>query len=175
MVDFEKDEQPDGLPPRPQQHQPPPAPSAQQPFGYPPPPPPGSPVNPYQQSYQQPYYAPPPPDEVTPSVLAHVLTWGVTFFTVLLGWVPALVVMMTSGQRSALVRQHAVTELNAWITALIYYAALSVIGIFTLGIGFVLMIPLAITYFVYFVLAVNKATKPAPFQYPTWLAWPMVS
>ncbi|OIV37596.1 hypothetical protein BIV57_10275 [Mangrovactinospora gilvigrisea] len=103
-----------------------------------------------------------------------MLTWVVTLCSVVLGFVPALVVYLVYRDRSPLARQHAATELNAWITWMIYNVVLGVLGFVTIGIAWIVLLALWVVYLVYAIMALVAAMRGQGFSYPKWLAFPMV-
>lgn len=99
--------------------------------------------------------APPPPVQVEPTAeerLLAALGHTLSMFTFFVG---PLVMMCTSARRSPYVRSHLVTALNFQLTLLI-------VGIVTLGIGF---IAYAVTWIVAGIAAI-LALAGTPFKYP---------
>jgi hypothetical protein len=161
-----------GYPQQPGYYQQPPG-YPQQP-GYPPQQPPGYPQQPgyYQQpGYpQQAWQAGPrplsPSDEQTWAVLAHLAGLLVPF-----GW---LIIYLVLRDRSAFVRHHAAEASNFHLSVLIYSVVLSAVGIplalLTLGIGFLVLIPvyvvLGIGALVLAVLGAMAASRRQEYRYP---------
>ncbi|MGH3743541.1 MAG: DUF4870 domain-containing protein [Mycobacteriales bacterium] len=89
---------------------------------------------------------------------------------VAMGFLAPLIVMLAAGERSAFVRRHAVESLNFQISLLIYYAAAFVAGLLTLGIGFLIIIPVGLVAgvgaLVFIVLATVAASRGEEYRYP---------
>jgi uncharacterized protein len=180
------DDQPSFEPPD-QAHQPPPPDPG--PYGTPPNQPPpygppyGAPPNqppPYGQPYGGPTapYGPPEqyagitsPDDTTWALLAYLGQFAV-------GFIAPLVVYLARKDQSPFVRFHGAQALNLALTGLIVFFGGIALGIVTLGFGLIITIPviiaLAITHFVYMIIASVRVGRRELYRIPTWLCWPMV-
>lgn len=105
-----------------------------------------------------------PNDERLWATLSHALSLVSAW--VALGFIAPLVVMAVFGNRSAYVRHHAVESLNFQITALIVTVVGVVVGILTLGLGFLVLGAYGIFYFVVVILASVKANSGEWYRYP---------
>ena len=133
-------------------------------------------VPPAQNPYGQPMYAPAGDggtiDERNWASAAH---WGsfVAAF-VALAFLAPLLVMLVKGPQSPFIRRHAVESLNFQLSMLIYSFVggllLIPVAIFTLGIGLLLIIPLAIAAGVLWIVCVAqgsiKASQGLDYHYP---------
>jgi uncharacterized Tic20 family protein len=109
-----------------------------------------------------------PQDERTWAMLAHLSGLIAAFF--FLGFLGPLVVMLVQGDKSPFVRRHAVEALNFQVTLLLLSIA-AVLGIvFTLGIGALLIVPLAalvaIAALILIIVAMVKASGGEEYRYP---------
>jgi uncharacterized protein len=117
-------------------------------------PPPPPPAGPYQAQT-----ALSPADEKLWATLIHI--GGILF-----GFLPALIGYLVLKDRGPFIRAHSATALNFQISLVIYSIALSIIGIITLGIGFLLFIPLGIAALVFMIIAAVTANNGQPYTYP---------
>jgi uncharacterized Tic20 family protein len=136
---------------------------------------------PQQPAYQQaPYGQPPqpygyyPPPAVRTSndrMWASAAHWGTIVAAWLaMGFLAPLVIMLTVGNDSPYVRKQAVESLNFQISLLIYAAAGVLFSIVTLGLGLLLVLPVAgivaIVALVLIVIASVRAGNGEDFTYP---------
>lgn len=113
-----------------------------------------------------------PSDERTWAGAAHWSALVAAF--VALAFLGPLVVMIAKGTQSAYVRHHAVESLNFQLSVLIYGFAggmvAVVLAIATLGLGLLLVIPLALAFagfwLVVTIIAAVKAGNGEPYRYP---------
>ncbi|TDD58117.1 DUF4870 domain-containing protein [Kribbella antibiotica] len=111
------------------------------------------------QSQQQPYQPQPlsPQDERTWALLAHILT-------IVAGFIAPLVVLLVQGEKSPMVRAHAVESLNFQITVTIGYIASSILMV--VFIGFLTFFAVWAAALVFAILATIAASKGLPYKYP---------
>jgi uncharacterized Tic20 family protein len=111
--------------------------------------------------------------------LGPLLVWAVSVVVsagalALFAWVVPLVIMTDEGRRSPYVREHAVESLNFQISQAIYclvaLVPILVIGFVTLGVGFLLVIPLALGWLVWAFVMMARASSAASagdsYRYP---------
>lgn len=124
---------------------PPPTPQHQQP-------PPGLPnqVSAHVDNPAAPYF--PNQDERTMAMLIHLLG-------LLTGFLGPLILWLVKKDESRFIDHHGKEAVNFMITALIVTLPLLVIGILTLGLGFLLYIPVVIIFFIFDILACIEANK----------------
>ena len=138
---------------------PPPAPGYGAPQGAYPPPAYGPP----QGGYPAPTYSTAPPlndsDQRLWSVLSHLGPF-------IVGFLAPLIIWLVFRGRGALVEDQSKESLNFQITCYIASAALTVIGIITIGIGFLLFIPFGIAYVVFAILAAVRSGSGEFYRYP---------
>ena len=115
---------------------------------------PPPPANPYQA--QTPMT---PSDEKMWATLIHI--GGILF-----SFVPALVGYIVLKDRGPFVRAHTLTALNFQISLVIYSIGIFVIGIVTLGLGWILYAPLVIGALVFMIIAAVKANEGQYYSYP---------
>jgi uncharacterized Tic20 family protein len=129
----------------------------------PPTPPPGE-GDPY--GYGQP--AAPTSEERNWALAAHVGSLVAAWFA--LAFLAPLIVLLVKGKDSAFVRRHAVESLNFQLSMLIYLGIAFVLALVTLGIGLVIIVPVAIVvgivYLVVVILATVKASNGEDYRYP---------
>lgn len=116
--------------------------------------PPPPPASPYQSQSQM-----NPADEKLWATLIHI--GGILF-----GFLPALIGYLVLKDRGPFIRAHTATALNFQISIIIYSIALSIIGIITVGIGFLLFIPFGIAVVVFMIIAAVAANKGQMYTYP---------
>ena len=130
----------------------------------PPTPPPGE--DPY--GYGQPAGAAPTSEERNWALAAHVGSLVAAWFA--LAFLAPLIVLLVKGKDSAFVRRHAVESLNFQLSMLIYLGVAFVLALVTLGIGLVIIVPVAIVvgivYLVVVILATIKASNGEDYRYP---------
>ena len=141
----------------------------QQPPAYQPPPV-------YQQApYQQPAYGYGPVaggvETQTDRNWASAAHWGTLVAAWLaMGFLAPLIIMLTVGNQSPYVRKHAVESLNFQISLLIYCAAAVLFSILTIGLGLIVVVPLALAAFVavliFLIQASIKAANGEDYRYP---------
>jgi uncharacterized protein len=87
-----------------------------------------------------------------------------------MGFLAPLIVLLVKGRESGFVRRHSVESLNFQISVLIYAVAAGVLALVTLGIGLVVIVPVAVLaaigYVVVIVLATVKAANGEDYRYP---------
>lgn len=111
-------------------------------------------------------------------VPGSLVTCGVSS---LFGWVYPLIVMMSRGDRSRTLRENAVESLNFQLTLLIVGLGSSLVflmlTVVTLGLAWLLYLPLVVAYLVYAGVltgtAASKANRGEMYRYP--LTWRMVN
>ncbi len=92
-------------------------------------------------------------DARTWAMLAHVIAAAAALLSAgTIAFVAPLVIWLVYKDRSALVAHHSKQNLNLQITALVIGAAAVVLGVVTLGIGFVVTLPLWGIYALYAVI-----------------------
>ncbi len=112
------------------------------------------------------------------SMLANLLGGLAATFISPLGFLPPLVIYLVFRERSNFVRKQSAEALNFQLTNLILVVgALAVIiigGVFTLGIGLVVLVPLAlivglvwvVLFFIWVILASVRTSKGVAYRYP---------
>jgi len=87
-----------------------------------------------------------------------------------MGFLAPLFIMLTVGNQSRFVRRHAVESLNFQISLLIYSAVAIFFSIITIGLGLIIVIPLAIVALIWALVVVIKASIKAvngeEYRYP---------
>jgi uncharacterized Tic20 family protein len=99
------------------------------------------------------------------ALLASVGSLLTSGLTGLLAWLPGLLIR-NSANATAFDKRHATESLNFQLSLLIYVAALSVVGVVTIGIGFILLVPLGITALVFNITAITAANAGREYRYP---------
>jgi uncharacterized Tic20 family protein len=100
-----------------------------------------------------------PADEKLWATLIHL--GGIIF-----GFLPALIGYLVLKDRGPFIHDHTKTALNFQISLIIYSIGLAVIGIITLGIGFLLFIPFGIAAVIFMIIAAVAANNGQRYQYP---------
>ena len=100
-----------------------------------------------------------PSDEKMWATLIHL--GGIPF-----SFVPALVGYIVLKDRGPFVRAHTLTALNFQISLVIYSIGIFVIGIVTLGPGWILYAPLVIGALIFMIIAAVKANEGQYYSYP---------
>jgi len=112
------------------------------------------------------------------SMLANLLGGLGALFVSPLGWLPPLVIFLIFRERSPFVRKQSAESLNFQLTNLILVAAgiaiIVVGGVFTLGIGLVVLIPVGVIlafvwlvlFIVWVILASVRTSKGVAYRYP---------
>lgn len=153
------------------------------PPGYYPPPgqsPPGGSYPPGSYPAPPPVYWGPPPAALSPqqertwAMFAHIGAIIAGFVLGGMGFVGPLIVMLTSGTKSAFVRRHAVESLNFQLTLIIAsiagVAVSVVLLIVTLGLGLLVLIPLlivgAVVALIFTVIGGVAANNGEDYRYP---------
>jgi uncharacterized Tic20 family protein len=103
------------------------------------------------------------------SMLSNLLGGLAAFFVSPLGWLPPLVIFLIFRERSAFVRKQSAESLNFQLTNLIVVG-----GVFTLGIGLVILIPVGVVaavvwlvlFIVWVILASVRTSKGVAYRYP---------
>lgn len=83
---------------------------------------------------------------------------------VALGFLGPLTIMLTVGERSALVRRHAVEALNFNLSWLLYLVVAGVLCVILVGIP--ILVALGVAYLVCVVLATVEANRGGEYRYP---------
>lgn len=104
----------------------------------------------------------PTKDDMNMAMLAHLL--GI--FT---GFLGPLIIWLVKKEDSAFIEEAGREALNFQITLLIVYVVLGIFGIFTCGLGSLLIFPVWIVALVFMILATLAATKGEAYQYPACL------
>ena len=116
----------------------------------------------------------PTPEERNWAMGAHLGSFLAAY--VALGLLAPLAVLLVKGNTSAFVRRHAVESLNFQITTLIWVALAVALGLITLGVGLLVIIPLAGAYAIFYLIIVIvagvRAAGGGEFRYP--LTWRLV-
>jgi uncharacterized Tic20 family protein len=125
----------------------------------------------------QPYQAAAPPPtqpERNWAMAAHLGSFVAAY--VALGLLAPLLVLLVKGNDSPFVRRHSVESLNFQITVLVWAAIAVVLAVVTLGVGLLVIVPVAglvaILYLVVVILASVRASNGEEFRYP--LTWRLV-
>ena len=100
-----------------------------------------------------------PADEKLWATLIHI--GGILF-----GFLPAVIGYLVLKDRGPFIRAHTQTALNFQISLLIYSIAITIIGVVTLGVGFLLFVPLGIVALVFMIMAAIKANEGQYYSYP---------
>lgn len=108
------------------------------------------------------------------AMFAHLGALIAAFVTGIFAWVPPLIIMVTKGTSSPFVRRQAVESLNfqitVWITSLVGGLVLVLFAIVTLGIGFLVVLPVIFAYFIFYVvvmiIATVRANNGVDYRYP---------
>ena len=103
-----------------------------------------------------------PADERTWGTLAHLSGFLAAY--VALGFLGPLLVMVTVGNRSAFVRQHAVEALNFNLSVLIYLAVSGVLAFVLIGIP--MLVAVGVLYLWTTVQAALAANRGETYRYP---------
>jgi uncharacterized Tic20 family protein len=102
---------------------------------------------------------------------ASAAHWGTLVAAWLaMGFLAPLLIMLTVGNQSPYVRKHAVESLNFQISLLIYGAVAVLFSILTIGLGLIIVIPVALAAFVailvFVIQASIKAANGEDYRYP---------
>jgi len=135
------------------------------------PPPPGYGYSGYQPD-QPPVYPPPgalsPSEERTWAMFAHL--GSIIASLVAMAFLGPLIILLVQGPKSPFVRRHAVESLNFQITLLIALAAGIVLSVVTLGLGLIVVIPVALVVsvgaLIVIVMASVAANNGEDYRYP---------
>jgi uncharacterized Tic20 family protein len=97
--------------------------------------------------------------------------WGTLVAAwIAMGFLAPLIVMLTIGNQSPFVRKHAVESLNFQISLLIYFTVAVLFSLFTLLLGLIIVIPLAlaavVAVLVFLIQASIKAAHGEDYRYP---------
>jgi uncharacterized Tic20 family protein len=101
-------------------------------------------------------------DERAWAVAAHLSSFAAAY--VALGFLGPLFVLFMAGERSAVVRSHAVEALNFNLSVLLYAAVSALLIIVVIGIP--MLIGIAALYLVSVILGAVSAHRGEPFRYP---------
>jgi uncharacterized protein len=114
---------------------------------------------------------PPGPRPLSPSaergwsVAAHLSAVPVAWLTVgVLAFLGPLGVLLVAGDRSPMVRAHAVEALNFTLSWLLYAVVGAVLALVL--VGFVVLAALAVSYVVLVIMAAVAANEMRPYRYP---------
>lgn len=114
--------------------------------------------------------APPPPAYQAPTPMnpADEKLWATLIHIggILFGFIPAVIGYIVLKDRGPFIRAHTQTALNFQLSLLIYSVAVMIIGVVTLGVGFLLFIPLGIVALVFMIMAAIKANEGQYYSYP---------
>ena len=114
--------------------------------------------------------APPPPAYQAPTPMnpADEKLWATLIHIggIIFGFVPALIGYLVLKDRGPFIRAHTLTALNFQISLLIYALGILIIGIVTLGLGFLLYVPLGIVAVIFMIMAAIKANEGQYYSYP---------
>jgi uncharacterized protein len=113
-------------------------------------------------------------EDRTWGLVAHLGALLTLVFTGFLGFLAPLVVLAARGQDSAYARRHAVASLNFQLTLLVVGVTGSVLGvlgaILTLGLGLLVIVPVALAYVVFalvvMIQASLRASQGEEYRYP---------
>lgn len=101
-----------------------------------------------------------PEQERTWAVGTHVITGAATVLSVgTLGFVAALVVYLMYKDRGPFVRRAAANSMNIQLNGLLWYVGVVIVGVLTLGIGFVLWPVVAVVMVALHVIAAVKNSQ----------------
>lgn len=107
-------------------------------------------------------------DDRTWAGVAHLGSFVAAY--VALGLLAPLIVLLVKGNTSPYVRRHAVESLNFQITVLIWVAVAVVVALVTLGVGLLVVVPVAIVaaifYLVVVIIAGVRALNGQEYRYP---------
>ena len=110
----------------------------------------------------------PTPEERNWAAAAHLGAFVAAY--VALGLLAPLIVLLVKGGRSPYVRRHSVESLNFQITILIWAGVAFLLALITLGIGLILIVPVALAvvvfYLVVVILAGVRALNGQDYRYP---------
>ncbi len=114
--------------------------------------------------------APPPPPYQAPTPMnpSDEKLWATLIHIggILFGFIPAVIGYIVLKDRGPFIRAHTQTALNFQLSLLIYSVAVMIIGVVTLGVGFLLFIPLGIVALVFMIMAAIKANEGQYYSYP---------
>jgi uncharacterized Tic20 family protein len=130
----------------------------------------------FQAQYQPPAYQPAPQaytGEPTQNDRnwASAAHWGTIVAAWLaMGFLAPLIIMLTVGNQSPFVRKHAVESLNFQISLLIYGGAAVLFTVLTLGVGLLVVLPIAgialVAALVFLIQASIRAAHGQDYRYP---------
>jgi uncharacterized Tic20 family protein len=107
-------------------------------------------------------------EDRTWALAAHIGTLLAAY--VALGFLAPLLVLLIKGESSPFVRRHSVESLNFQISLLIYGAVAILFSILTIGLGLIVVIPLAVAALVFalvcLIQASIKAANGEDYRYP---------
>jgi uncharacterized Tic20 family protein len=122
----------------------------------------------YDPQRSEPWSTPPTTaDDRTWAMVSHLASFLAAWIA--LGLLCPILVLILKGSRP-FVRQHAYESLNFQLNALTIAALFFVVGVLTLGIGFIVGIPFVIAYLIWYAILVVsasvKASNGEPYRYP---------
>src|SRR5262245_19060195 len=101
-------------------------------------------------------------------MLSHALSFEAAY--VGLGFIAPLIVLLTMGERSRFIREHAVESVNFQLTTLQWVAGATVLAVLTFGLGLIVSVPAAgfyaIFYLVVVIIAATHANRGESYRYP---------
>jgi uncharacterized Tic20 family protein len=101
-----------------------------------------------------------PDQERSWAVATHVITGAATVLSAgTLGFVASLVVYLLYKDRGPFVRRAAANSMNIQLNGLLWYAAVAVLGVVTLGVGWLLFLVIPVVMVVLHVLAALKNSQ----------------
>ncbi|MBA2446075.1 MAG: DUF4870 domain-containing protein [Nocardioidaceae bacterium] len=110
----------------------------------------------------------PADDEKTWALASHI--GALVAAWVAMGFIAPLIILLVKGDSSAFVKRHATESLNFQLSLLIYSVIGVLFAVFTLGFGFLVVIPVALIVMVLALVAIIMATAAAgkgeDFRYP---------
>lgn len=120
------------------------------------------PTSPQRSQPQPPYQQMSPSTERSWAAGAHLSSFAAAY--VALGFLGPLVVLLLIGDRSALVRRHAVEALNFNLSWLLYIVVAGILAIVLIGLP--ILVALGVAYLVLVVLAAVEASRGGEYRYP---------
>jgi len=110
----------------------------------------------------------PSSDDRTWALASHIGALVAAWFA--MGFIAPLVVLLVKGERSHFVKRHATESLNFQLSLLLYSLVAVLVAVFTLGVGLLVVIPVALVVMVLSLVAIIMGTMAASrgddFRYP---------
>ncbi|MEJ7742162.1 MAG: DUF4870 domain-containing protein [Nocardioidaceae bacterium] len=107
-------------------------------------------------------------DDRTWALASHIGALVAAWFA--MGFIAPLVVLLVKGERSEFVKRHATESLNFQLSLLLYSLVAVLVAVFTLGVGLLVVIPVALVVMVLSLVAIIMGTMAASrgddFRYP---------